>query len=247
MIERAFREIAFIDPAISHLDLFVAGLRPGIEAVLLPREGNALAEIAAALEEQGRARRHPHRGAWRPGELSFAAGALTIKTIDEHRDELAQIGDALGSDGTILLWSCETGAGWQGACFVEALERATGAEIAAISEKIGAAEQGGKWDFGTERFIAAQAPLTTAAIQTYEGVMANHNAIDGTVLSPIRVLGRTPLVSPTPIRSTGGDFFNGGDGADTHCYWQYHHYRFFELWHGCRPGFQKLRRPVLHR
>ena len=31
----AFREIAFIDPAISHLDLFVAGLRPGIEAVLL--------------------------------------------------------------------------------------------------------------------------------------------------------------------------------------------------------------------
>jgi len=139
MSKRAFREIAFIDPAISHLDSFVAGLRPGIEMVLLSREGHAVSEIAAALE--GRAGLDAihivAHGA--PGELRFGTGPLNIKTINDHRAELAEIGDALSRDGTLLLWSCETGAGWQGACFVEALERATGAEIAAAQGKIGAA------------------------------------------------------------------------------------------------------------
>ena len=52
MSKRAFREIAFIDPAISHLDSFVAGLRPGIEMVLLSREGDAVSEIATPLRER---------------------------------------------------------------------------------------------------------------------------------------------------------------------------------------------------
>ena len=141
--------------------------------VLLSREGHAVSEIAAALE--GRAGLDAihivAHGA--PGELRFASGPLNIKTINDHRAELAEIGNTLKSDGTILLWSCETGAGWQGACFVEVLERATGAEIAAAQGKIGAAVEGGKWNFGTERFIAAHPPLTTEAIQTYEGVMAD--------------------------------------------------------------------------
>jgi protocadherin Fat 4 len=216
----AFREIAFIDPAISHLDLFVAGLRPGVEAVLLPRNRDALAAIASVLEGNAGLDAIHIVAHGRPGELSFAAGALNIKTIDQHRAELAQIGDALGSDGTIALWSCETGAGWQGACFVEALERATGAEIAASQGLIGAASKGGTWNFGTERFIAAQAPLTTAAIQTYEGVMATVTTTAGTDTftgtgGANNTTSGTDQINVATGTIQAADSIDGGGGTDT--------------------------------
>ena len=51
-----------------------------------------------------------------PGEVSFTAGALTLETLPRHAGDLAAIGQTLGEDGELPLWSCETGAGARGVC-----------------------------------------------------------------------------------------------------------------------------------
>ena len=38
------------------------------------------------------------------------------KTLPRHAGDLAAIGQTLGEDGELPLWSCETGAGARGVC-----------------------------------------------------------------------------------------------------------------------------------
>ena len=95
------------------------------------------------------------------GELGFSAGALSLAHLDEVEDDLAAIGDALGPDGELLLWSCQTGEGARGRVFVEALSRAAGAPVAASKGLVGAAEKGGSWELEIgSGALVTHAPLT---------------------------------------------------------------------------------------
>src|SRR5438067_191568 len=108
----------------------------------------------------------------RPGEVSFAAGVLSLDSIETHRASLAAIGRALGADGELLLWSCATGRGCVGAPFVAALERACGAPVAAATGLVGAAAHRASWTVDrVTGAITALAPLTSAGVVSYPGVL----------------------------------------------------------------------------
>ena len=87
----------------------------------------------------------------RPGEVSFAGGALTLESLDDHRDDLARIGLALAADGEIRLWVCEAAAGDKGAAFIDALARNVGVPVAASAGRVGAAAHGGSWTLDARR------------------------------------------------------------------------------------------------
>ena len=143
------REIAFIDPAVVDIPVLVAGLRPEVVPVLLGGELPA-AEVIARTVRDYEALDAIHIVAHgRPGELSFTAGALSRASIDHHAADLAAIGDALGPDGEVLLWSCHTGEGVHGRAFVEALSRSIGAPVAAATGAVGSASLGGRWELDT--------------------------------------------------------------------------------------------------
>ena len=85
-------------------------LRPDIAAVLLDSSEPAAAQIAKALEDRTLASHSGFAGVHvlahgASGEVAFAAGPLSLETIDEHRASLAAIGPALAKDGEVLLWS----------------------------------------------------------------------------------------------------------------------------------------------
>ncbi|MES2128811.1 MAG: Ig-like domain-containing protein, partial [Pseudomonadota bacterium] len=163
------REIAFIDPTVSDLQTLLAGMRPGVEAILLSGNAPALAEMADAVAARGSfdAIHVVAHGA--SGEVRFGAGALALETIDDHATPLNTLGAALARQGRLLLWSCETGQGECGSAFVSAMARATGAAVGAASGLIGAAAQGGSW---TLDGIAAAAPLSVQAQERYAAVLA---------------------------------------------------------------------------
>jgi collagen type VII alpha len=170
------REIVFIDPAVADIPALIAGLRPGVLPVLLGGETPASEEIARALRgRQGLDAIHivVHG---RSGELSFSAGALSLASIDRNADDLAAIGDALGSDGDLLLWSCRTGEGERGRAFVDALSRAAGAPVAAARGLVGAAALGGGWELETQSLRATvRPPLTPSGIGAYADVLFNNS------------------------------------------------------------------------
>src|SRR5438552_1858770 len=132
-------EFAFIDPGVSDLGTLLQGLRSEITAVVLGAERSAVAQIADHLAGcRGLSAIHIiAHGA--PGEIGFTAGRLSLATISGCADDLARIGDALDSQGELLLWSCETGQRPEGERFVAALEDATGAYIAAATGFVGTA------------------------------------------------------------------------------------------------------------
>jgi hypothetical protein len=163
-------EALFIDPAVSDLRALLVGLRPGVEAVLLDGVRPAAPQMAEALlgrQDLGAVHIIAH-GA--PGRVGFAAGEWSLETLTRDAGNLAAIGQALAENGDLRLWSCETGAGADGEAFVEALEAATGAYVAAADRKVGAAALGGAWELsvGTE----ARPPLTEAGVAAYVGVLA---------------------------------------------------------------------------
>jgi hypothetical protein len=104
------REIAFVDPNISDLDTLLAGMRPDVETILLTADEPAPRQMARSLAgRQGLEAVHVIAHG-RPGEVSFAAGALTSKNLADEVGDLAAIGETLG-DGGLLLWTCSTAQG----------------------------------------------------------------------------------------------------------------------------------------
>src|ERR1700677_2693724 len=99
------REIAFVDPNIPDRASLLAGLRPEVEAIVLDASKPALAEIAATLESRGSFDVVHIVAHGAPGEVSFAGGALTRGSLNDHGADLFAIGRSL-EGGDLLLWRC---------------------------------------------------------------------------------------------------------------------------------------------
>src|SRR5262249_44121660 len=167
------REIAFVDRNVGDLPTFLAGLRPELNPILLSHDEPALCQIAR-LVRRGDGLEAIHVIAHgRAGEVSFRAGALSQESLAGHAADLRAIGNALGKDGKLLLWSCDTPAGARGSAFLRALETATGAEVRAATGTIGSQPLGGRWelDVGSGKETVA-APLTARGMVGYAGVLA---------------------------------------------------------------------------
>ncbi|WP_245275625.1 DUF4347 domain-containing protein [Mesorhizobium sp. LNHC229A00] len=166
-------EILFVDPSVADLGTVLANLRPQVEAILLDSERPAARQIALALEgRDGLDAVHViAHGA--PGLVCFAAGEWSARTLQDDEADLATIGQALGEDGELLLWSCNAGAGAAGTDFVEALSRAAGTPVAAADDLVGSPALGGDWKLNMRtREAAARPPLTPGGIMNYAAVLA---------------------------------------------------------------------------
>ena len=149
------REIAFIDPKVDDLKSLLAGIQPDVEVFMLTADEPALRQMARAVDGRDGLDVIHVIAHGQPGEVSFAAGALSRATINQYGNDLTKIGVALNG-GQLLLWSCETGRGAEGDNFVKMLALSTGAKIGTSTGLIGAAARGGQWE------LDAQAGVTNA-------------------------------------------------------------------------------------
>jgi uncharacterized protein DUF4347 len=161
-------EIVFIDRNVDDLDTLLAGRRPDVEAIVPSNDEPAPRRMACALRGREGLETIHVIAHGRAGEVSFGAGALSLESVAGHAVDLG----ALGDDGELLLWSCDTGADARGAAFLGALESATGAKVRAATV-IGSHLWGGSWQLdissGDE---AVGAPLTTDGMASYAGILA---------------------------------------------------------------------------
>jgi autotransporter passenger strand-loop-strand repeat protein len=169
-----YSEIAFIDPGVSDIPTLLAGLRAEVEPILLDAGMPALTQIAAELRGRFELDAIHIIAHGAPGEVSFSAGRLSIESIHAQAAELAAIGKTLSHDGELRLWSCRTGAHETGKRFIGALERASGAAVAAAAGMVGSAARGGRWELDARRMDGAQAPLTADGRAAYAGVLTTY-------------------------------------------------------------------------
>ena len=131
------REIAFIDRGVDDLATLLAGIRPDVEPILLSNDEPAPRQMARAVKGRAGLEAIHVIAHGRPGEVSFGAGALSLDNVDEYAAELSEVGLILG-DGAFQLWTCESGQGKRGVAFVDALARASGAQVSASTQLVGA-------------------------------------------------------------------------------------------------------------
>lgn len=165
-------EIIFIDSGVPDADRLFDGLRDGVEAVRLSAENDPVFQLRDALAGRSGIAAIHIVAHGEDGALAFVGGALSAGKIEGYADALEDTGAALGGDGDILLWSCNTGRGAVGQSFVDALARATGADVAASDNLTGAAFLGGDWQLETMAgSVETDSPLTHAAAAGYDQVL----------------------------------------------------------------------------
>src|SRR5215469_16205582 len=184
-------EILFVDPAISDLGTILSALRPGVDAIVLDSARSPARQIATALEGRNDIAAVHVIAHGAPGRVNFAAGEWSAETLAAEADDLAVLGQALGAGGDLRLWSCNSGAGEEGADFVRRLSQATGAKTSFATYPIGAAALGGRWELLAHIGDAiAEPPLTATGIASYTGVFPSLTST-GTG-DPIEIFGAFP-------------------------------------------------------
>ncbi|MBA93152.1 MAG: hypothetical protein CMJ43_20955, partial [Phyllobacteriaceae bacterium] len=139
-------QVYFIDAGVDGADALLAALPENAEVHTLAASSDGVAQIASVLEGRSGIDAIHILSHGRPGELTLGNAVLDAQSIEgSHAGELAAIGAALSAEADILIYGCDFAADLTGASAVEALARATGADIAASDDLTGASSLGGDW------------------------------------------------------------------------------------------------------
>ena len=167
------QEIAFINANLADLQTLIAGMRPGIDIVLLDPAGDGLAQIAGALAGRSDLAAIHLVGHGSSGLLQLGDVTLDADYLRSHPEVMGDIGAALAEDGDILVYGCETGAGSAGSRFLRTLADTTGADIAASDDASGGAALGGDWELeNTVGDVATASALAGGAADGYLATLA---------------------------------------------------------------------------
>ena len=163
------REIVFIDERVENPDIITASLSPNIELFMLSADSDGLAQIAQALAGRSDIDGIHIVSHGAPGEMQLGTLTLTAGQLESHREALAVIGQALTTEGDLLLYGCDVGQGVIGADFVKSVADMTGSDVAASTNPTGATARGGDWVL-EYRSGVIEVP-TIAAAGAYAGVL----------------------------------------------------------------------------
>ena len=166
-------EIVFVSASVSDVQAFLTS-RPGTEVIVLDANRDGMAQIAAALSGRSGISAIHILSHGQAGQITLGTTTLSISSITgAHADELATIKASLTGNADILIYGCDAGAGAVGQNFINALADATGADIAASTDKTGAAARGGDWvlEASTGR-IETDVVLDIRGQAEYQGLMA---------------------------------------------------------------------------
>ncbi len=170
----AQREVAFVDPDVHGLAAILAGIRPGVDVILLNSTTDALDQIAQALYGRTNLSTIHIISEGAAGRIAFASGSISRDNLTRgsHAVDLDTIGHALGDGGDLLLWGCNIGQGEAGQNLIDAIAEHTGAYVGASTELTGAAALGGNWTLERQTGpIEAGSPLTATAMASFKWVL----------------------------------------------------------------------------
>ncbi|MGC9503776.1 DUF4347 domain-containing protein [Baaleninema sp.] len=215
------RTLLIVDGSIVDRQTLLSGIDPRLETVVLDRTTNGLQQISEVLAPRNdldAVHLITHGDA---GRLQLGNTVLDADNLDESADLLTEWGNALDTNGDILLYGCNVGAGNLGRAFVAEFASLTNADVAASDDLTG---YGGDWDLEVGwGDIEAAVPIDLATQNSYRHSFATIPVPAGdttALIDAIELANSTPeddtlqlgggtYSFTTPNNSTGGN----GDNA----------------------------------
>ncbi|MBI5790411.1 MAG: DUF4347 domain-containing protein [Rhodocyclales bacterium] len=199
-------QIVFIDGSLQNIDEILAGLAPGISAVVLDPTQDGLTQIAAALAGVTDLSAIHIISHGSVGALQLGSAMVSGDNLTQYQAQLEAIGAALSPIGDLMLYGCDVALGDVGQGFIENLAALTGADVAASTDLTGAAFLNGDWVL----------EASTGSIETQAIVVDGFNATLGTYIGTAGNDNITGSISADSMSGLGGnDTLSGGAGIDT--------------------------------
>ena len=140
------REIAFIDSRVGDIETLLAGVRPGVKAIVLDPNRNGIEQIGEVLDRYGDLRAIHLVAHGQPGGVQLGNGWLRWDRLEGDRAALARWFGSDSAPPDLLIYGCNVAQGAIGAAFVRRLSEITGANVAASATRTGNAGLGGDWN-----------------------------------------------------------------------------------------------------
>ena len=161
-------ELLFVDTTVSGWQNIVAQAKPNVQVILLDPARDPIDQIAQTMSHEGKVDAIHIVSHGADGTLQIGGRSIDLTSLQGYSTQLATIGEHLTTDGDILLYGCDIGEGAAGAQFVQALARATGADVAASTDATGAAARGGDW---TLEYSTGQIDVAVLHDAAYTGLL----------------------------------------------------------------------------
>lgn len=169
------KEVVFVDTKVAGFKNLEAGIRDGVAIVEIDGGADGLAQMALWAESHSgydaiHVLSHGSEASLRLGSTTLTADGLLDAPI---RIELSVIGQALASEGDLLVYGCSVAGGDAGQAFISALAAATGADVAASDDTTGAFSQGGNWVLERSAGDVAAVSLGVDGMQEFTGSLVS--------------------------------------------------------------------------
>lgn len=126
----ANHEIVFIDPAVTDYADLVAGVRSGVEVIVLEAAADGVEQISHVLAQRQNLTTVHLVSHGSPGLVQLGTSELSLETIDRYSWELQAWAESLTNSAELLIYGCEVALGDRGWIFVNMVHSLTGANIA---------------------------------------------------------------------------------------------------------------------
>ena len=164
------QSVVFVDSQITDYQAIVAAIDPGVKVIVYDGTQGGLAQIAQDLQgvyDLASVDIISHGAA---DEVQVGTDVLTTSTIPTYAADLTAIGNALAPNGQLDLYGCDVAAAGDG--FLTALQQATGRNVAASTDPIGATLLGGTWTLdATTGPTPDVLPANLAELQAFDGLL----------------------------------------------------------------------------
>ena len=194
-------EIMFVDPQVPNYQTLVDGAKPGVKVVVLDPNKDGLQQIADYLNTHHDRNLTTidivaHGGS---GEMMLGSSFITDATLSNDSAALAQIGQALGPNGAVLLFGCNIANGPAGLQFIGDLSKdAGGVDVVASTHSLGQLPDGTEsWTLDAATgAVVATTPFTAGTMANFTGLLGD---------TAITTTGNSP-VDPTVTTLPNGDY-----------------------------------------
>jgi len=167
---KAAGEVYFIVDNVQDWQQVVASMEGSTRVYVLDSSKDGVEQIAAILKGEQNIRAIHLISHGSEGSLNLGTAVLDSQSMQgKYHDELTAVGQALSDQADILIYGCDFASGADGLQAAVILGGITKADIAASTDRTGAAARGGDWDLEQKTGAIETASFSDAG---YQGLLA---------------------------------------------------------------------------